>query len=89
MPLFPEPTTLWVIPNHIARYHDLMALSPRPPACTVTARVRSCATVRGSRCNACRSDQSPPTPTTLPKHEVLMPMRGHWRLTWDGGTTAL
>ena len=26
---------------------------------------------------------------TLDRHEVLMPMRGHWRLTWGGGTTVL
>jgi mannose-6-phosphate isomerase-like protein (cupin superfamily) len=23
------------------------------------------------------------------RHEVLMPMRGHWRLTWQGGSTVL
>jgi quercetin dioxygenase-like cupin family protein len=26
---------------------------------------------------------------TVASHEVLMPMRGHWRLSWEGGTTAL
>jgi mannose-6-phosphate isomerase-like protein (cupin superfamily) len=30
-----------------------------------------------------------PDAYTHSDHEVLMPMRGHWRLTWDGGTTAL
>ena len=25
----------------------------------------------------------------LDQHEILMPMRGHWRLTWEGGTTSL
>jgi len=23
------------------------------------------------------------------RHEILMPMRGHWQLAWDGGTTTL
>ena len=31
----------------------------------------------------------PATPYTLDRHEVLMPMRGHWRLTWDNGETSL
>jgi D-lyxose ketol-isomerase len=31
----------------------------------------------------------PDTPYVQPKHEVLMPMRGHWRLTWAGGSTVL
>jgi mannose-6-phosphate isomerase-like protein (cupin superfamily) len=31
----------------------------------------------------------PDTPYTLERHEVLMPMRGHWRLTWSDGTTVL
>ena len=36
----------------------------------------------------------PATPYSIDAHEVLMPMRGHWRLSWansDGssGTTAL
>jgi mannose-6-phosphate isomerase-like protein (cupin superfamily) len=31
----------------------------------------------------------PDTPYTLNRHEVLMPMRGHWRVSWSGGTTVL
>ena len=33
--------------------------------------------------------QIPATPYAIDAHEVLMPMRGHWRLTWPGGTTSL
>jgi hypothetical protein len=34
---FPEPTTAEVIPNHVARYWDLMALSDRQPAKVIGA----------------------------------------------------
>jgi mannose-6-phosphate isomerase-like protein (cupin superfamily) len=29
------------------------------------------------------------TPYASARHEVLMTMRGHWRLSWDGGETVL
>ena len=29
---YPEPTTAEVVPNHVARYRDLMALADRKPA---------------------------------------------------------
>ena len=31
----------------------------------------------------------PATPYSTDQHEVLMPMRGHWKLTWEGGETVL
>jgi mannose-6-phosphate isomerase-like protein (cupin superfamily) len=31
----------------------------------------------------------PATPYTLNQHEVLMPMRGYWRLSWADGSTVL
>ena len=31
----------------------------------------------------------PETMYATDRHEVLMPMRGHWRLTWDGGEAVL
>ncbi|HEV2501829.1 MAG TPA: cupin [Mesorhizobium sp.] len=85
---FPEPTTGDVVPNYVARYWDLMALSDRRPVTVIGAdgvlRDRPGFEVeflsRGSL-----SDAS----YVVDRHEVLMPVRGHWRLTWDGGTTVL
>jgi hypothetical protein len=85
---FPEPTTAEVIPNHVARYQDLMALSDRQPASVIGAN--GCLRDRpGFDVEFLSRNSVPDTPYTLAKHEVLMPMRGHWRLTWPGGTTAL
>ncbi|MFO1145013.1 MAG: cupin, partial [Amaricoccus sp.] len=31
----------------------------------------------------------PETPYATDRHEILMVMRGHWRLSWDGGDAIL
>ena len=85
---FPEPTTSEVIPCCVARYQDLLALSDRQPAKVIGAQGK----LRdrpGFEVDFLSRNSIPDTPYALQKHEVLLPMRGHWRLTWDGGTTAL
>lgn len=85
---FPEPATAEVIPNHVARYWDLMALSDRQPARVIGAQGR----LRdrpGFEVELLSRHSIPDAPYALDRHEVLMPMRGHWRLTWEGGTTVL
>ena len=85
---FPEPTTAEVIPNHVARYHDLMALSDRQPARVIGERGR----LRdrpGFEVELLSRHSLPVAPYVLDRHEVLMPMRGYWRLSWAGGTTVL
>ena len=85
---FPEPTTADVVPHCVARYQDLMALSDHQPAKVIGANAK----LRdrpGFEVEFLSRNSIPGTQYVQPKHEVLMPMRGHWRLTWDGGTTAL
>ena len=85
---FPEPTTSEVIPYCVARYQDLLALSDRQPAKVIGAQGK----LRdrpGFEVDFLSRNSIPDTPYALQKHEVLLPMRGHWRLTWDDGTTAL
>lgn len=85
---FPEPTTAEVVPHYVARYWDLMALADHQPARVIgpdaLLRDRPGFDVdfltRGSLSDDMYSHDD---------HEVLMPMRGHWRLDWEGGTTAL
>ena len=83
-----EPRTAAVVPRHVARYLDLVALSDRQPVAVIgpdaVLRDRPGFEVdfvtRGSLGDgryACGVA------------EVLMPVRGHWRLDWDGGETAL
>lgn len=84
----PEPTTLDVVPHYVARYWDLMALADKQPAKVIglDAKLRDRPgfdvefLTRGSR---------PDEMYTCDTHEVLMPMRGHWRVSWDGGETVL
>ncbi len=83
---FPEPTTADVVPHHVARYWDLMALSDHQPARVIGADAK----LRdrpGFDVELLSRNSIPATPYSTPKHEVLMPMRGHWRLTWDQGST--
>ena len=84
----PEPTTADVVPTYVARYWDMMALADRQPANVISEngilRDKPGFTVemlsRGSI-----SDEV----YTTDKHEVLMPVRGYWKLTYDGGQTVL
>jgi mannose-6-phosphate isomerase-like protein (cupin superfamily) len=85
---FPEPTTADVVPRHVARYWDLMALSDHQPARVIgpDAKLRD---RPGFDVELLSRNSIPDTPYAIDAHEVLMPMRGYWRLTWDGGTTSL
>ena len=84
----PEPTAAQVVPHHVARYWDLMALSDHQPAKVIgpdaVLRDRPGFSVDFVSRNSLSAEAY-----TLDQHEVLMPMRGHWQLDWDGGTRVL
>ncbi len=80
---FPEPATGEVIPNHVARYWDMMALADRQPAKVIGAD----AMLRdrpGFEVDFITRGSIPQAPYSTPRHEVLMAMRGHWQLSWNG-----
>lgn len=83
-----EPTTAQVLPNHVARYLDLVALADRKPV-TVIGEHGVLRDKPGfevdfmTRASACDSQQTAPHPT------VLMPVKGHWKIKWDGGSATL
>jgi mannose-6-phosphate isomerase-like protein (cupin superfamily) len=85
---FPEPTTAEVVPHYVARYWDMVALADRKPVKVIgeTGMLRDKPgfevdlVTRGSATD------------TMHKHErpsVLMPVRGHWRVNWEGGGATL
>ena len=85
---FPEPTTREVIGGYVRRYWDLYALADKTPAPVIGEQ----GVIRDkpgfevdfiTRASAPRDMHAHDTPT------VLMPVRGHWRLRWEGGSTAL
>ncbi len=80
---FPELTTLDVIPNHIARYWDMMALADRQPAKVIgpDAMLRD---KPGFEVDFITRGSLAETAYASSRHEILMVMRGHWKLTWDG-----
>jgi quercetin dioxygenase-like cupin family protein len=85
---YPEPTTAEVVPGYVARYWDLVALADRAPAHVIgdgailhdRPGFDVHLVTRGSATDAPHAHDRP---------SVLMPVRGHWRLTWDRGETTL
>ena len=85
---YPEPTTADVIPHYVARYWDMVALADKTPAKVIgeNAMLRDKPgfevelITRGSASEA-RQSHEPPC--------VLMPVKGHWRVDWDGGSATL
>lgn len=85
---FPEPNTAEVVPRFVARYWDLLALSDRQPAKVIgaDAHLRD---KPGFEVDFISNESLKPAPYKTPRHEILMPVFGHWRLSWDGGEAIL
>ncbi|MDG2474988.1 MAG: cupin domain-containing protein [Paracoccaceae bacterium] len=81
---YPEPTTKDVVPNHVARYWDLMAMADNQPA-TVIGENGILIDRPGFEVDFLTKDSSQQTEQSTEKHTILMPMRGHWTLSWKGG----
>lgn len=85
---FAEPSTAQVIPNHVARYWDLVALADKQPAKVIgpdgALRDRP-----GFEVDFLVRGSIPDETYTTDRHEVLMPVRGNWRVEWGGETTVL
>ncbi|MDH5798324.1 MAG: cupin, partial [Paracoccaceae bacterium] len=96
MPLMPdeelakrgEPSTADVLPNHVARYWDLYALADKTPAKVIgengVLRDKPGFEVdfvtRASASDKMHAHDRP---------SVLMPVRGYWRVSWEGGSTVI
>ncbi len=85
---YPEPTTLDVVPHYVARYYDMMALSDRQPAKVIgpNAMLRD---KPGFDVQLLSRGSLDGSLYSVDTNEVLMPMRGHWKLTWPEGETVL
>jgi quercetin dioxygenase-like cupin family protein len=85
---FPEPEAKDVLPNYVARYWDLVALAGKRPV-----RVIGAEGVLRDRPGFEVDFLTQASATTgMHSHDrasVLMPVRGHWRLFWDGGEEIL
>ncbi|WP_323716377.1 cupin domain-containing protein [Paracoccus aminovorans] len=85
---FPEPSAREVVPGYVARYWDLMAMAAKEPAKVIgtDAILRD---KPGFEVELLTRGSIPATPYATGQHEVLMVMRGHWALRWDGGQKVL
>ncbi|TCL08804.1 Cupin domain-containing protein [Shimia isoporae] len=83
-----EPTTAQVLPNHVARYWDMVALSDKTPAKVIgeTGILRD---KPGFEVNFITRGSASDTTTSFDYPSVLMPVTGHWKVTWDGGSATL
>jgi quercetin dioxygenase-like cupin family protein len=80
---YPEPTTADVVPFYVARYWDMMALADRQPAKVIgpDAMLKD---RPGFEVDFLTRGSISEKPYRTPRHEILMVMRGHWKLSWDG-----
>lgn len=85
---YPEPAAADVIPGFVARYWDLMALAAGEPA-RVIGPDAVLKDRPGFEVDFITRGSIPEDATTTDRHEVLMPVRGHWKLTVDGVATVL
>lgn len=85
---YPEPVSGDVVPGYVARYWDMHAMADRKPVKVIgeTGMLRDRPgfevdfVTRGSAGETMHSHDRP---------SVLMPVRGHWRVTWEGGAATL
>ena len=84
----PEVPVEGVIRDYVARYWDLMALAANQPAKVIgkDALIRD---KPGFEVDFLTRGSIPGDNYITKRHEILMPVRGHWRLKWKGGSTIL
>lgn len=85
---FPEIAAQDVVPGYVARYWDLMALAGHSPAKVigVDALLKD---RPGFEVEFLTRGSLPETQYKIDRHEVLMVMRGHWKLSWSDGEKTL
>ncbi|MEM9708979.1 MAG: cupin domain-containing protein [Pseudomonadota bacterium] len=85
---FPEPTSKHVVGGYVRRYWDMVALADKSP-CKVIGENGIIRDRPGfevellTRASATDDKQVHDRPT------VLMPVTGHWRVSWNGGASVL
>jgi len=85
---YPEVPVENVVRAYVARYWDLMALAREKPAKVIgeTAILKD---KPGFEVDFLARGSIPDEMQSHERHTVLIPMRGHWKLRWQGGETVL
>ena len=85
---FPETPVEDVVPAYVGRYQDMMALAAKAPARVIG----SDALIEdrpGFEVDFLTRGSIDDAPYQTDRHEVIMIMRGHWQLGWEGGRATL
>ncbi|MEM1299090.1 MAG: cupin domain-containing protein [Pseudomonadota bacterium] len=85
---YPEPAAADVVPRHVARYWDMIAMAVGQPA-KVIGPDAMLPDRPGFEVDFLTRGSLPDEAYTTDQHEVLMVMRGHWRVETGAGSTAL
>ena len=80
---FPSYTTAEVVPRFVARYWDMMAMSDHQPA-KVIGPDAILKDRPGFEVELLSRESISAEAYSNDAHEILMIMRGHWRLSWNG-----
>lgn len=85
---YPEVPVEKVVRDYVARYWDLMALAAKKPV-KVIGEDGLLRDKPGFEVHFLTRGSVADKLTTAAQHTVLMPMRGHWKLRYEGGETIL
>ena len=83
-----ELTTMDVVPNHVARYWDMFSLADRKPV-NVIGENGLLRDKPGFEVNFITRGSANENLESHKFLSVLMPVRGHWRISWESGSTVL
>lgn len=83
-----EPGAEHVVRNYVARYWDMMALSAKAP-CDVIGADALIKDRPGFEVDFISRGSVTDQLVKSDRHEILMVMRGHWKLDWEGGSAVL
>lgn len=85
---FPEPSSMQVVGGYVRRYLDLLAISDKQPA-TVIGETGVIRDKPGFQVNFISRGSAILTPQSHDRPSVLMPVKGHWHVAWEGGSATL
>lgn len=83
-----EPSVQEVVGQYVARYQDMMAFSANGP-CDVIGGDALIKDRPGFEVDFISRNSLDGAMHSVAQHEILMVMRGHWRLSWQGGSAVL
>ncbi|MDJ1018417.1 MAG: cupin domain-containing protein [Paracoccaceae bacterium] len=85
---FPEPTSMQVVGGYVRRYWDMVAISDKNPT-TVIGEGGIIRDKPGFEVSFITRDSASDKMERHAHPAVYMPVKGHWRVDWEGGTTTL